>query len=137
MPLLPLRYNGSNQITATSFHRHISSFAESATGKYLLCRIFSAGEEEEQKSQKGLRILACSLILQATRMGMISTLLKEKRTWLYGTMITIGGVINIAVCIGGASLLKAPYIPMLTLSGDLCLSLFLLAYFVKNRRFRW
>lgn len=84
-----------------------------------------------------LRILACSLILQATRMGMISTLLKEKRTWLYGTMITIGGVINIAVCIGGASLLKAPYIPILTLSGDLCLSLFLLAYFVKNRRFRW
>ena len=53
MPLLPLRYNGSNQITATSFHRHISSFAESATGRYLLCRIFSAGEEEEQKSQKG------------------------------------------------------------------------------------
>lgn len=84
-----------------------------------------------------LRILACSLILQATRMGMISTLLKEKRTWLYGTMITVGGVINIAVCIGGANLLKAPYIPMLTLSGDLCLSLFLLAYFVKNRRFRW
>ena len=84
-----------------------------------------------------LRILACSLILQATRMGMISTLLKEKRTWLYGTMITVGGVINIAVCIGGASLLKAPYIPMLTLSGDLCLSLFLLANFVKNRRFRW
>lgn len=84
-----------------------------------------------------LRILACSLILQATRMGMISTLLKEKRTWLYGTMITVGGMINIAVCIGGASLLRAPYIPMLTLSGDLCLSLFLLAYFVKNRRFRW
>lgn len=84
-----------------------------------------------------LRILACSLILQATRMGMISTLLKEKRTWLYGTMITIGGIINIAVCIGGANLLKAPYIPALTLSGDLCLSLFLLAYFVRNRRFRW
>jgi O-antigen/teichoic acid export membrane protein len=84
-----------------------------------------------------LRILACSLILQATRMGMISTLLKEKRTWLYGIMITIGGIINIAVCIGGANLLKAPYIPALTLSGDLCLSLFLLAYFVRNRRFRW
>jgi O-antigen/teichoic acid export membrane protein len=84
-----------------------------------------------------LRILACSLILQATRMGMISTLLKEKRTWLYGIMITIGGIINIAVCIGGANLLKAPYIPALTLSGDLCLSLFLIAYFVRNRRFRW
>ena len=84
-----------------------------------------------------LRILACSLLLQATLMVMISTWLKKKRTWLYGNMITVGGVINIAVCIGGASLLKAPYIPMLTLSGDLCLSLFLLAYFVKNRRFRW
>ena len=64
-------------------------------------------------------------------------MLKEKRTWLYGTMITIGGAINIAVCIGGASLLKAPYIPLLTLSGDLCLSLFLLAYFVRNSRLRW
>ena len=84
-----------------------------------------------------LRILACSLILQATRMGMISTLLKEKRTWLYGTMITIGGAINIAVCIGGANLLKAPYIPALTLTGDLCLSLFLLGYFVRNRRLHW
>ena len=84
-----------------------------------------------------LRVLACSLILQATRMGMISTLLKEKRTWLYGTMITIGGAINIAVCIGGANLLKAPYIPALTLTGDLCLSLFLLGYFVRNRRLRW
>ena len=83
-----------------------------------------------------LRILACSLILQATRMGMISTLLKEKRTWLYGSMISIGGVINIAVCIGGANLLKAPYIPALTLTGDLCLSLFLLIYFICNRRFR-
>ena len=84
-----------------------------------------------------LRVLACSLILQATRMGMISTLLKAKRTWLYGTMITIGGAINIAVCIGGANLLKAPYIPALTLTGDLCLSLFLLGYFVRNRRLRW
>ena len=84
-----------------------------------------------------LRILACSLILQATRMSMISTLLKEKRTWLYGALISAGGILNIAVCIGGANLLKAPYIPLLTLSGDLCLSLFLFVYFVKNRRIRW
>ena len=83
-----------------------------------------------------LRILACSLILQATRMGMISTLLKEKRTWLYGAMITIGGIVNIAVCIGGARILKADYIPALTLTGDLCLSLFLLVYFIKNHRLR-
>ena len=84
-----------------------------------------------------LRILALSLTLQATRMGMISTLLKEKRTWLYGAMITAGGIINIGVCIGGASMLQASYIPALTLTGDLCLSLFRLCYFIKNRRFRW
>ena len=49
----------------------------------------------------------------------------------------LGGIINIAVCIGGATMLKAPYIPILTLTGDLCLSLFLLFYFVKNQRLRW
>jgi uncharacterized membrane protein YraQ (UPF0718 family) len=108
--------------------------------QYTLRIIFFAApwtEEGLETSCNCLRILACSLVLQATRMGMISTLLKEKRTWLYGTMITIGGAINIAVCIGGANLLKAPYIPALTLTGDLCLSLFLLRYFVRNRRLRW
>lgn len=84
-----------------------------------------------------LRILSASLLLQATRMGMISTLLKEKRTWLYGAMISVGGVLNIAVCIGGAKVLAAPYIPALTLCGDLCLSLFLAFYFIRNRRLRW
>lgn len=84
-----------------------------------------------------LRILACSLILQATRMGMISTLLKEKRTWLYGAMITAGGLLNIAVCITGASRLPSAYLPALTLTGDLLLSLQLAAYFIRNRRIRW
>ncbi|MDY6387099.1 MAG: oligosaccharide flippase family protein [Fibrobacter sp.] len=84
-----------------------------------------------------LRILACSLILQATRMGMISTLLKEKRTWLYGAMITAGGLLNIAVCIVGAPRFPSAYLPVLTLTGDLLLSLQLVAYFVHNRRIRW
>lgn len=108
--------------------------------QYTLRIIFFAApwtEEVLETSCNCLRILACSLVLQATRMGMISTLLKEKRTWLYSAMITTGGIINIAVCIGGATMLKAPYIPILTLTGDLCLSLFLLFYFVKNQRLRW
>ena len=103
--------------------------------QYTLRIIFFAApwtEEVLETSCNCLRILACSLVLQATRMGMISTLLKEKRTWLYGAMITTGGIINIAVCIGGATMLKAPYIPILTLTGDLCLSLFLLFYFGIN-----
>lgn len=84
-----------------------------------------------------LRILACSLILQATRMGMISTLLKEKRTWLYGAMITAGGIANILICIGGAKQLSYTYLPALTLGGDLLLSLQLAIYFIYNRRLRW
>ncbi len=84
-----------------------------------------------------LRILALSLILQATRMGMISTMLKEKRTWTYGIMITAGGVVNIAVCLIGARVLSNSYIPLLTLTGDLLLSLQLAVYFIKHRRFGW
>ena len=89
-----------------------------------------------------LRILSMSLILQATRMGMISTMLKEKRTWTYGAMITAGGVLNIAACIGGAKLLSngnsaGYYIPALTLTGDLLLSFQLLVYFIRNKRIRW
>lgn len=87
-----------------------------------------------------LRILAMSLILQATRMGMISTMLKEKRTWTYGIMISIGGLLNIAACIGGPTLfphMGGRIIPMLTLTGDVLLSLQLLIYFIRNRRIRW
>ena len=84
-----------------------------------------------------LRILACSLLLQALRMGMISTLLKEKRTWLYGAMITAGGILNIGVCIGGAHVLPATYIPALTLTGDVALSATLGVYFLSQRRIRW
>lgn len=84
-----------------------------------------------------LRILVLSLILQATRMGMISTMLKEKRTWTYGIMITAGGILNIAACLVGAQLVTSRYIPLLTLTGDLLLSLQLAVYFIKNRRLRW
>lgn len=84
-----------------------------------------------------LRVLSLSLIFQATRMGMISTMLKEKRTWLYGAMITAGGIANIAICIGGARLFAHPAIPLLTLSGDLLLSLQLALYFLRLGRLRW
>ena len=82
-----------------------------------------------------LRILSASLILQAMRMGMISTMLKEKRTWLYGSFISICGVANIAACIYAAHALNDASIPLFTLSGDLLLTLVLAVYFLKNRRF--
>ena len=82
-----------------------------------------------------LRILSASLMLQAMRMGMISTLLKEKRTWLYGAFISACGAVNIAACIYAANTLNEACIPLFTLSGDLLLTLVLAAYFIKNRRF--
>ena len=108
--------------------------------QYTLRIIFFAApwtEDVLETSCYCLKILTLSLILQATRMGMISTLLKEKRTWLYGTMITIGGVLNIGACIGGGTIFPARYIPMLTLTGDFLLSLQLAIYFIYNRRIRW
>lgn len=84
-----------------------------------------------------LRILAISLVLQATRMAMVSTMLKEKRTALYGAMITAGGIVNIAVCILGAQQVVPEAIPMLTLSGDVFLSVVLAFYFTKKKRIRW
>ena len=68
---------------------------------------------------------------------MISTLLKEKKTVLYGAMISAGGLLNIGICAIGARLSEPSTIPFLTLSGDLFLTLFLATYFVKNRRICW
>lgn len=82
-----------------------------------------------------LRILSASLVLQAMRMGMISTMLKEKRTWLYGSFISTCGVANIGACIYAAHAFDEACIPLFTLSGDLLLTLVLAAYFLKNRRF--
>ncbi|MCQ2124878.1 MAG: oligosaccharide flippase family protein [Fibrobacter sp.] len=108
--------------------------------EYTLKIIFFAApwtDDVLQTSCFCLRILSLSLILQATRMGMISTMLKEKRTWLYGIMISLGGLFNIVVCLVGGNFLDSRYIPVLTLTGDLLLSLQLAVYFFKNRRIRW
>ncbi len=108
--------------------------------QYTLKIIFFAApwtDEVLKASCYCLRILSMSLILQATRMGMISTMLKEKRTWLYGIMISVGGVLNIATCLVGSQLLNSQYIPLLTLTGDLLLSLQLTAYFTRHHRLGW
>ena len=84
-----------------------------------------------------LRILAMSLILQALRMSMISTMLKEKRTVLYGAMISLGGVANIGACLWAGTHSAPAQIPFFTLTGDLFLSLILLGYFIKKRRLQW
>lgn len=84
-----------------------------------------------------LRILTCSLILQAIRMSMISTLLKERRMALYCTLITLGGIFNIGVCYYGSGFLAPEAIPVLTLSGDAFLTVALAFYFTARRRISW
>ena len=111
-----------------------------ATPEWTLRIIFFASPwtpKTLQISSYCLRILSISLLLQATRLGMISTLLKEKRTVLYGAMISAGGLLNIGTCAIGARFSEPGIIPFLTLSGDLFLTLFLAAYFIKNRRIGW
>ena len=84
-----------------------------------------------------LRLLSLSLVLQALRMAMVSTMLKEKRTMLYGTMIATGGFVNVAICSLWANHVMPEAIPMLTLSGDVFLTIVLAFYFTKNDRIRW
>jgi len=84
-----------------------------------------------------LRILALSLVFQAVRMGMISTLLKERRMPLYCTLIVLGGFVNIGVCYFGSFALPAETIPFLTLSGDVFLTAALSVYFTAKRRISW
>ncbi len=84
-----------------------------------------------------LRILTCSLVLQAIRMNMISTLLKERRMALYCTLIALGGIFNIVMCYYGSQVFAPQYIPALTLSGDVFLTVALAFYFTLKRRIRW
>ena len=84
-----------------------------------------------------LRILAISLILQALRMSMISTLLKERRMPIYCSLIVVGGLFNIFMCYYGSRILDPEFIPALTLSGDVLLTVSIALYFTAKRRIDW
>ena len=84
-----------------------------------------------------LRILAISLILQALRMSMISTLLKERRMPIYCSLIVVGGLFNIFMCYYGSRFLDPEFIPALTLSGDVLLTVSIALYFTAKRRIDW
>ena len=108
--------------------------------EYTLKIIFFAApwtESAMQTSSSCLRILSASLVLQAIRMGMISTMLKEKRTWVYGMMITAGGIVNIAACMHLSPIVSLEKIALVPLTGDVSLTLILLVYFLKKGRIRW
>ena len=90
-----------------------------------------------QTSAHILQILSFSLIFQATRTTLISTLLKEHATPAYALMISVGGIANIIVCGFAGMYLENEFIPLFSLTGDFLLSAMLFGYFLRNRRLKW
>ena len=90
-----------------------------------------------QTSAHILQILSFSLIFQATRTTLISTLLKEHATPTYAFMISIGGIANIIVCGLAGMYLENELIPLFALTGDFLLTAILFGYFIRNKRMKW
>lgn len=84
---------------------------------------------------KTLSVLAGSIVLQATRMSLVATMLKEKRLWTYVAFIFIGGAVN-AFAVFALPALGADirHVPILVLAGDFTLSALLFGYFRKRLR---
>lgn len=77
--------------------------------------------------------LVFSLVLQATRVSLVGTMLKEKRLWTYVALIFAGGLLNAgAVFILPSQGISPRLIPALTLTGDLSLSVLL--FWVLRKR---
>ena len=84
-----------------------------------------------------ISILATSLVLQALRMSFVATMLKEKRLWHYVAFIFAGGILNAFTVVALPAMGISPrLIPVLTLSGDLALSILLFSYFLFQGRIR-
>lgn len=80
-----------------------------------------------------LGILAFSIVLQATRVNLVATMLKEKRLWTYVAFIFLGGALNaFAVFIVPKFGPGFQAIPFLALTGDVALSALLFGYFRKR-----
>ncbi len=90
-----------------------------------------------QTSAHILQILSFSLIFQATRTTLISTLLKEHATPTYALMISVGGIVNIIVCGLAGMYLENKLIPLFALTGDFLLTAILFWYFIRNKRMKW
>ena len=90
-----------------------------------------------QTSANILQILSFSLIFQAARTTLISTLLKEHATRTYAIMVSIGSASNIIACGLAGIYLENGMIPLFALTGDLVINAILFGYFFKQSRIRW
>ena len=90
-----------------------------------------------QTSANILQILSFSLIFQAARTTLISTLLKEHATRAYAVMVSIGGASNVIACMLAGLYLENAMIPLFALTGDLVITAILFGYFAHHGRVRW
>ena len=84
-----------------------------------------------------LKILSFSLLFQAARLSMISTLLKNKATWTYAIIVSSAGAVNVVACTLAGSFLANSYIPLFALTGDLVITVILLCYYLRRGTLRW
>jgi len=90
-----------------------------------------------QTSASILQILSFSLIFQAARTTLISTLLKEHATRAYAVMVSIGGASNVIACGFAGIYLENAMIPLFALTGDFVITAILFGYFVQKRRLKF
>ena len=84
-----------------------------------------------------LRILSLSLLFQAARMSMISSLLKNKAVWSYAIIVSSAGLCNVIACMAAGKFLANSYIPLFAITGDVVISIILLCYYLRKRALRW
>lgn len=84
-----------------------------------------------------LKILSFSLLFQAARLSMISTLLKNKATWTYAIIVSAAGATNVVACSLAGAFLANRYIPLFALTGDVAITVILLCYYIRKGTLRW
>ena len=94
------------------------------------------GESLDCSSQI-LRILSMSLLFQAARLSMISTLLKNKETYTYAFIVSVAGAANIIACLIAGINLPNNYIPVFALTGDILITVILLGYYIHRKALKW
>lgn len=88
-------------------------------------------------SGKILRILSISLLFQAARLSMISTMLKNKETYAYAVIVSVAGAANIVACTLAGMNLANSYIPVFALTGDIFITVILMGYYIRRKSIKW
>lgn len=107
--------------------------------QFLKILFFAVSWTEKDLSCSGyiLRTLSFSLLFQAARTSLISTLLKGKATWTYAIIVSTAGAANIIACTLAGIYLSNGFIPVFALTGDIVITVILLSYFFHKDRIRW